>query len=436
MAAEFESLGLAPLGADSSRLLPVRLRYSEVDAAGTTLEFTGPSGSRILEPTLDYLVHADKTRDSVDLSGDVLFVGWGVTAPEWNYDDYRGLDVTGKIVALVFGGPQSVPPDERGHFASLGVKERNAYAHGAIGVVTIMPAPGPQLARSLGQLEGFDWPDEQGRARSPFFEAGVVVRLTDRGTAALFGAAGRSFPEVAAELAKGPVSFPITASLHLRARFRHRPVTVSNTAAVLEGSDPRLKHEYIVYSAHMDHIGVNEPVDGDSVYHGAIDNAGGTATMMAVARAFASGPRPAAAAFAPIQAIGGDTGWYGWDGLWRLRGLLDLLVGGVGMRRGRPYPALLRVGDTVDFWRVEALEPNRRLRLAAEMKVPGRAWLEFEVVEGGPSTTIRQTAIFDPVGWFGRLYWYALFPLHQLVFGGMLLGIAREAVRASPEVHG
>jgi uncharacterized protein YbjT (DUF2867 family) len=136
-----------------------------------------------------------------------------------------------------------------------------------------------------------------------------------------------------------------------------------------------------------------------------------------------------ASAFAPIQRIGGDTGWYAWNWLWRLRGALDLLVGGIGMRRGRPSPTTLRVGDTVDFWRVEALEPGRLLRLAAEMKLPGRAWLEFEVTESGPSATIRQTASFDPVGLLGRAYWYAVFPLHQLVFGGMLRGIAREALR-------
>jgi uncharacterized protein YbjT (DUF2867 family) len=137
-----------------------------------------------------------------------------------------------------------------------------------------------------------------------------------------------------------------------------------------------------------------------------------------------------AAAFAPIQSIGGDRGWYRWNRLWRLRGLLDLLAGGAGMRRGRPHPVSLRVGETVDFWRVEAFEPDRRLRLAAEMRLPGRAWLEFEVTGHGPETTIRQTAIFDPVGWVGRLYWYALYPLHQLVFAGLLRGIAHEAVRA------
>jgi len=138
---------------------------------------------------------------------------------------------------------------------------------------------------------------------------------------------------------------------------------------------------------------------------------------------------PPAAAFAPIQRIGGDTGWYAWGWLWRLRGFLDLLAGGVGMRRGRPSPTALRVGDTVDFWRVEALEPGRRLRLAAEMKLPGRAWLEFEVTGGGSSATIRQTAIFDPVGALGRAYWYAVYPLHQLVFRDMLRGIARAALR-------
>lgn len=143
---------------------------------------------------------------------------------------------------------------------------------------------------------------------------------------------------------------------------------------------------------------------------------------------------PPATAFAPIRRIGGDTGYYAWNTLWRLRGFLDLLVGGIGLRRGRPSPTMLRVGDTVDFWRVEALEPDRRLRLVAEMKLPGRAWLEFEVTSENGASTIRQTAIFDPVGLIGRIYWYSLYPLHELVFTGMLRGIAEEAEKenASP----
>lgn len=131
-----------------------------------------------------------------------------------------------------------------------------------------------------------------------------------------------------------------------------------------------------------------------------------------------------AAAFAPIRRIGGKSGWYCANWLWRLRGILDLLVGGVGLRRGRRDSETLRVGDTVDCWRVEAMEPNRLLRLAAEMKLPGRAWLEFEVTEKAGKSTIRQTAIFDPVGLLGRMYWYLIYPLHQFVFAGMLRGIA------------
>lgn len=137
---------------------------------------------------------------------------------------------------------------------------------------------------------------------------------------------------------------------------------------------------------------------------------------------------PPAIAFKVIQEIGGDTGWYAWNRLWQLRGFVDLLAGGVGMRRGRPSPTTLRVGDAVDFWRVEALGPDHYLRLVAEMKLPGRAWLEFEVAGNGSSATIRQTAIFDPVGLLGRVYWYALYPFHHLVFGGMLRGIAQAAL--------
>ncbi len=140
-------------------------------------------------------------------------------------------------------------------------------------------------------------------------------------------------------------------------------------------------------------------------------------------------PRSPAVVFRPIQRIGGQTGWYAWNWLWRLRGFLDVLAGGVGMRRGRPDPTTLRVGDTVDFWRVEAIEPDHLLRLVAEMKLPGRAWLEFEVTGSGSSAAIRQTAIFDPVGVFGKAYWYALHPMHLLVFNGMLRGVARAAMQ-------
>ncbi len=137
-------------------------------------------------------------------------------------------------------------------------------------------------------------------------------------------------------------------------------------------------------------------------------------------------------AFAPIRRIGGENGWYAYNWLWKIRGFLDLLVGGVGVRRGRPEPDELRVGDALDFWRVEVYEPGRLLRLQAEMKLPGRAWLEFEVQPSGAGSTIRQTALFDPVGLAGLSYWYLIYPLHSIVFSAMLNNIAKAAMNTAP----
>jgi len=128
--------------------------------------------------------------------------------------------------------------------------------------------------------------------------------------------------------------------------------------------------------------------------------------------------------FVPIRRIGGDTGWYYANWLWQLRGWMDKLAGGVGMRRGRRDPDSLCVGDVVDCWRVEAIERDRLLRLVAEMKLPGRARLEFEVMRDSTGAVIRQSATFDPVGLLGRAYWYSVLPFHYYVFRGMLQGIA------------
>ncbi|MDP8980088.1 MAG: SDR family oxidoreductase [Acidobacteriota bacterium] len=132
-------------------------------------------------------------------------------------------------------------------------------------------------------------------------------------------------------------------------------------------------------------------------------------------------------AFVAIRRIGGRTGWYYGNALWKIRGLFDLMLGGVGMRRGRPDPDTPFPGSTLDFWRVEAFEPARKLRLFAEMKVPGRAWLEFTVEPEGAFTVIRQIAQFEPKGLAGLLYWYLLHPIHAVMFRGMLRRIAAAA---------
>lgn len=134
------------------------------------------------------------------------------------------------------------------------------------------------------------------------------------------------------------------------------------------------------------------------------------------------------AVYRAFTSLGGERGWLYANGLWRVRGLMDRLIGGVGLRRGRRHPSQVRVGDALDFWRVEAVIPERLMRLRAEMKVPGRAWLEFEAeAQGDETSLLRQTASFAPKGLWGLLYWYILYPIHRAIFAGMLAALARQA---------
>ena len=138
--------------------------------------------------------------------------------------------------------------------------------------------------------------------------------------------------------------------------------------------------------------------------------------------------------FRVFTGVGGARGWLYMDWAWRLRGLADRLLGGVGIRRGRRDPDQLRVGDALDFWRVEAIETDHLLRLRAEMKVPGMAWLQFEAVPRKDGRTVlTQTAFFAPRGLSGSLYWYGLYPVHRLIFSGFIEAIARRAEMAARE---
>jgi uncharacterized protein YbjT (DUF2867 family) len=142
-----------------------------------------------------------------------------------------------------------------------------------------------------------------------------------------------------------------------------------------------------------------------------------------------------AAVFATFTGIGGERGWFYADWGWQLRGLLDRLVGGVGLRRGRRNPDHVRLGDALDFWRVEALEPGQLMRLRAEMKLPGRGWLQFEAIphpKGG--TVFELAAFFEPHGLLGLVYWYALYPLHRPFFSGLSRQIVRRAERLEAEL--
>jgi hypothetical protein len=142
----------------------------------------------------------------------------------------------------------------------------------------------------------------------------------------------------------------------------------------------------------------------------------------------------AARVFRVFASIGGTRGWLYMNSAWKLRGLADRLIGGVGLRRGRRDPDRLRVGDALDFWRVEAVEEDKLLRLRAEMKVPGMAWLQFQATPRDDGTTLlEQTAFFAPKGLAGTLYWYVLYPIHRIIFSGLIDRIGERASRALPQ---
>lgn len=169
------------------------------------------------------------------------------------------------------------------------------------------------------------------------------------------------------------------------------------------------------------------PIPGDP------DWAGGTAFENRKEIALAAPPE---AVFRAVCRIGGGNGWYAADLLWRIRGFLDRLVGGPGLRRGRRDPETVGYGDALDFWRVTGIEPHRRLELRAEMKLPGEALLCFEIEPGGGGRSrLVQTARFLPRGLLGLAYWYAVLPLHGIVFRGMLDGIRREAERITGQIE-
>jgi hypothetical protein len=209
----------------------------------------------------------------------------------------------------------------------------------------------------------------------------------------------------------------------------HETIAQTDRAAELFTVRPRSAREAIARALANEDREIAETYWSDALSVGE----GGGATVERHARGRVLDSRavevdaPPSRAFAPIRRIGGASGWYYGNALWRIRGFLDVLVGGVGLRRGRTDPETPRVGSALDFWRVEKYEPDRLLRLRAEMRLPGRAWLQFEVEGDEHRSTIRQTALFDPAGLAGLAYWYALKPLHDRVFGGMLAAIAAHA---------
>ncbi|MBP8305264.1 MAG: M20/M25/M40 family metallo-hydrolase [Phycisphaerae bacterium] len=295
--AQCEAAGLRSAGDGGSYFQKVPLVRTTVDERETTFELKANDGTRSLVYGTDFVMLDTHRETEGGGAGELVFVGHGVTAPEQGYDDYAGLDVKGKIaVMLYFQAPAAFPSAVRAYYWARDVKRANAAAHGAIGILYIRSPteekriPWQFLLREL--RIGFNsrrWLGPDGRPGG-LDDALKVCGILNRSAAeALFAGERTGLGEVFAAEQKGtPPRFAVSKSATLRFRSRHERIESDNVVAVLEGSDPVLKNEYVVYSAHVDHLGIGDPVDGDSIYNGAMDNAGGCAVLLEVARSFAA----------------------------------------------------------------------------------------------------------------------------------------------------
>jgi hypothetical protein len=290
----FSQLGLKPAGT-SGYMQPVRLRRGRI-GEGSTLVLQGAGGRRELVRDRDYLPVPDLLRSEIEVAAPLVLVGFGVTAPDRAYDDYRTVDARGKIVVLLTGAPPSFPPTERAHYATSRVKSENAMRHGAVGVLSVRTRDQTfPWDRAVRQARGgtMAWLDPRGTPHDVFPGLRGIARLSDAGANALFEGAPRSHAEVLTAAEKGrPPAFDLPLRAMIRTVTAHDGLESPNIAGLLRGSDPRLRDEVVVFTAHLDHLGVGEPVNGDSIYNGALDNASGSAALLEVARAFARLPKP------------------------------------------------------------------------------------------------------------------------------------------------
>jgi len=298
MSTEFESVGLAPAGDLGTYLQKVPLRSVRPDEPNTTMSLIRNGKSETLVFRQDFLAAGDPARKETSVEAPVVYVGFGVTAPEQNYDDYKGIDVKGKIVAMVFEAP-NFESSLKAHYSSFEQKIANAATHGAIGLIVVNDPilegiySFKERVRDLSR-PGLRWLTKEGLPNDyfPQLHGGAVLSLD--ASKKLFVGSGHTPEEVFQAAKEGkPLTFPLplTAKIHNQARLED--VSSHNVVAKLEGSDPALKNEYLVYSAHLDHLGIGEPVKGDSIYNGALDNASGCAILLEVARAFSKmNPRP------------------------------------------------------------------------------------------------------------------------------------------------
>lgn len=301
VATELEGMGLHP-GVSGSWFQPIPFERAVTDPAASSVTLTSNGKEQRLVDAKDYVLSAwfaspaekNGGQAESDVSAPLVFVGFGVTAPDQHYDDYAGIDARGKIVVRIYGAPSAFPSTERAYYSDNVVKAKNAVAHGAVGVLDIMLPedwkryPWEWLVPQI-QVGEMRWLSKSGMPHDFFPDLRGIALLSQQGAETLFAGAPKTLAQVLDTAKAGkPQAFALPASAHLHTVSAQSVIQSSNIIGELKGSDSALRDQYVVYTAHVDHLGICPAVDGDNVCHGALDNASGTAAVLEIARAYAS----------------------------------------------------------------------------------------------------------------------------------------------------
>jgi hypothetical protein len=318
MASQFEALGLQPAGDNGSYWQNVPLRSMRVNGDKAALSLVRDGKEETLAFRKDFLTRADPGRPASSVEAPVVFVGFGVTAPDQSYDDYKNVDAKGKIVAFMFGAP-NFQSAIRAHYSSSESKYANAVAHGAVGAI-VLNDPTLEKMYSFSErvrdlaIPKYAWLDKQGRPSDYYPELKVLANLSLDATRKFFDGSGHTADEIfAAAKAGNPGAFDMHMTARMYNETKSEDVHSPNVVAKIEGNDPVLKNEYVVYTAHLDHLGIGEPVKGDNIYNGALDNASGSAMLLEVARAFTRMNPPPRRSILLVSVTGEEAGLLGSD---------------------------------------------------------------------------------------------------------------------------
>jgi hypothetical protein len=319
VAAQFEALGLEPGGRDGwFQPVPLLTRRIDIESAAVTVH--GDLGDGNLEWKKDFVMGGDPVRDETSVRAEVVYAGFGVHAPELGYSDYDDIDVNGKIVAIFGGAPATFPHNERAFYSSGRTKRDEMVERGAVGYISMRSRTDQKryewevVTLNAGVTAGMSWINLSGKAADHHPELEGSAAISEMVAPDIFELTPISFEEALDAADSGqPMSTPLGIEVTLSQKSDHTEVTSPNVIGIIRGSDPELADEYVVYSAHLDHVGIGTPVNGDDIYNGFYDNAVGVSLLIEAARAFATMDKRPRRSILIVAVTGEERGLLGSD---------------------------------------------------------------------------------------------------------------------------